>query len=410
MNSEPADTIQNRSTFIMALIDGSDVLFPTELYSKGEQGGSDAAALLSTALLDYATEKLPQIGNPRILARVYADTSTLGEVLLKARIIDRPTVLNEFVRGFNSASVCFDFVDAGRTKDTVSDKIIETLRLSLNDCHCHEVMLGCSTKEYATILEEVVEDPELVGRLTLLNGIRYDKEIAALAPQFNNKNFGDVLSSWKPNAATIMPKPPPGLAAALPALAKVDSNTTNGTTSPGCGTPRMNWAAVAVNAQAPPPPPMLAKPENVKPTRTPTPSSSVSLETKPKANANVDRNRAGHRVDRTDTAIPNYEIQRVKKLKLCNVYYLQSVKDCAASHCSHRHDYPISNYERKILREVARMTPCYYKFDCDDPECIYGHRCPQSKPGEHSCYYGEDCRFYGWGHGIDTRVVKTTKV
>ena len=395
----------------MALIDGDDALFPNELYSKGEQGGKDAAALLSKAFSDYATDDENHIDNAKTFVRVYAKTSTLGDVLHKARIIDGPTVLNEFIRGFNSSSIRFDFVDVGRTKHAVSDKIVEMLRLSLHDCHCHQIMLGCSNKEYAGTLEEVAQDSELVGHLTLLDGIRHDKEITALSQHFKTANFGNVLSSCKPHVTPTFPKPPPGLLAAMPALAKVDSNTTNGTTSPACGTPRMNWAAVAVTAQVPPPPPMLARPENVKPTRTPTPGSSVSLETKPKpSNANIDRNRAGHRVDRSDTAIPNYEVQRVKKLKLCNVYYLQSAKDCSASHCSHRHDYPISNYERKILREVARMTPCYYKFDCDDPDCIYGHRCPQSKPGEQGCYYGDDCRFYGWGHGIDTRVVKTTKV
>ena len=52
------------------------------------------------------------------------------------------------------------------------------------------------------------------------------------------------------------------------------------------------------------------------------------------------------------------------------------------------------------------MTPCHYRTECDDVDCIYGHRCPQNKPHKPDCFYKTDCRFSGWGHGIDETIVK----
>ena len=70
----------------------------------------------------------------------------------------------------------------------------------------------------------------------------------------------------------------------------------------------------------------------------------------------------------------------------------------------------VHQMRRANRNDSARMTPCYYKTECDEPACIYGHRCPQSKPDKKDCYYKADCRFVGWGHGIDVNVVKIQNV
>lgn len=129
-----------------------------------------------------------------------------------------------------------------------------------------------------------------------------------------------------------------------------------------------------------------------------------------KAAPEVHRNRHGQRIDDLDDGIPHDELRRVKKLKLCNVHFLGGQDGCTSSRCTHDHDYKITKTELRTLRQVAKMTPCFYKSECDDPKCIYGHRCPQSQPDQKECWYKDQCRFYGWGHGVDTRVVKTTKV
>jgi hypothetical protein len=123
----------------------------------------------------------------------------------------------------------------------------------------------------------------------------------------------------------------------------------------------------------------------------------------------VERNKYGQRVDRFDTrAIPKDDLNRMKKLKLCNYFYLQG--ECPIEDCQHDHSRKLTKSEHHILTVVARMTPCRYKFDCDDPNCMYGHRCPHSDPGKKDCVWGSTCRFDPAAHGVDTTIVKITKI
>jgi len=408
---------QDRNAFVIALIDGDGTVFTKDLLSKGEKGGKEAATLLQNSLTDFATTNLPHLEDVKIVAKIYANTSSLADKLVAGKMIDKPSILTDFVRGFNSTKLLFDFVDAGTRKEVAGDKLSEALRLHLYDCHCHAVLLGCShDNDYARILEEVVADSEIAEHLTLLEGVPFEKDIAAIEDQFKTIKFENLFRCSKLVPVNATPKPPPGLT--LPALAKVESNKAS-TPNSAASTPQMNWATVTAQAHTNPangitgssgPPSVTSKSATSQRASTPTPLTPTDLPRSKATTKVIERNRLGQRIDKTDTTIPNYEIQRVKKLKLCNTYYLQTSQQCTSSHCTHRHDYPISNYERKVLREVARMTPCYYKTDCDDPDCIYGHRCPQSKPNEQGCYYGDDCRFYGWGHAIDTRICKTTRV
>lgn len=134
--------------------------------------------------------------------------------------------------------------------------------------------------------------------------------------------------------------------------------------------------------------------------------SKASNSARPKT---VERNRYGQRVDRLDfKTIPRDDLNRIKKLKLCNFYYL--LGECPNDSCHHDHSRKLSKNDYFTLSAIARMTPCRFGLECDDPECMYGHRCPQSEPGKKECYWGSSCRFDTAAHGIDTNIVKLTKV
>ena len=124
----------------------------------------------------------------------------------------------------------------------------------------------------------------------------------------------------------------------------------------------------------------------------------------------VERNKYGQRVDRFDfKSIPREDLNRLKKLKLCNYHFL--LGECPnEDYCYHDHDRKLTKQELHILTAIARMTPCRFGLECDDPECIYGHRCPQSEPGKKTCFRGDNCRFEPIAHGIDTNIVKVTKI
>jgi hypothetical protein len=391
---------QERDPFVLVLLDGNANIFTKDLLSKGEKGGQEAASYLFEVVSTFIAEQLHHLEAPRIILRIYANFKLMSEMLAKLKIIDRPGTFDEFVRGLNGSQPLFDLIDAG---STTKDKVIEGFAASSTDCHCRHIILGCSSDDkYAKLLDQTKQGHDLT-RLTLLETLAFENDVATLKTSFSTTKFDKVFRTTKltlPTPPAIPKGPLPGVVAQLPALARVESNGTTGSAS-SASTPAITWANLA--SQPTPTPP---KPAVVACAPTPRPTS---------ANKTIDRNRHGQRIDKVDNTIPNHELQRIKKLKLCNIYYLQGSQFCTPSSnnghpCSHSHSYNLTKAEKNVLREVARMTPCYYKMECEDPECIYGHKCPQSKEGSNECWYGEDCRFYGWGHGVDMRVVKTLRV
>lgn len=132
----------------------------------------------------------------------------------------------------------------------------------------------------------------------------------------------------------------------------------------------------------------------------------------------ISRNRAGQRVD----DILEYdrdEVQRIKKLKSCNQHYIGN--GCChynagkADKCPHAHHHKFSEADLKVLRVVARETPCKKGHYCDDVKCIYGHRCPFPVASEGSlrgigCLNGGACRFPASMHGMDNVAVRVKTI
>ena len=402
---------QDRNSFVTVLLDGDSMIFTRELLARGEKGGQDAANMIFEAVSAFIAERLHHLDSPTIVTKIYANFKTLSEHLAKLKIIERSAVFEEFVRGMNSTQRLFDFVDAGTRPESTREKVADQFRVSLYDCHCHQVILGCSNSGYySKLLEDTIQDPLVMSHITLLESVPFEKELLTMKGTLKTTRIDNIFRDTKLAAAPAISKGPlQAVTATLPALSRVESNGTAHTASTS-STPAMTWANLTAQ-----PTPSTSKPPSTT-TRTSTPISikspeAVTATIKPGGLIkSIDRNRLGQRIDKVDATIPNHEIQRIKRLKLCNIFYLQGPNYCTTNNCTHSHTYPLSKGERNVLREVARMTPCYYKMDCSDPECIYGHRCPQNKPDENGCWYKEDCRFYGWGHGIDMRVVKTTKV
>ena len=298
-------------------------------------------------------------------------------------------------------------------------EISELFKLYLYDCHCRQIIFGCSHDNgYARLLEEILADTQVADHITLLEGVPFERELALLKGAFRTTKFDPIFrdtkltanynahNGWssKPMPALANSKPLQTVTATLPpigtGLTRAPSNETPNTSSNG--TPNLTWASMTAAPFVPTAAAHLSTTNNL----AKAPGASSVMTSTP----GVDRNRLGQRIDKMDDTIPREDIQRVKKLKLCNVFFLQGASACNRTTCNHDHEYKLSRNDKRVLEQVARMTPCYYQTECDDPKCIYGHRCPQSKPGEKDCWYKEDCRFYGWGHGIDLKVVKTVKV
>lgn len=410
----------------MVLLDGDGIIFRDDFLQQGGQGGRNAATKLQTALRNYIAKSFPRIASPKIITKLYVNVKGLADLCVRGGVTTEPSLIEEFVRGFNGGFPLLELIDTGCGKNSAHDKIAgtvlslcnplasllfptrrltacissfsEAFHLYLYNCHCHQVLLGCSQDAaYMRKLEDMLHDTDLMGRVSLIEGLAFEKTLDLIKSTYRVTRFPELfrdsrISVWAPWKAAVASKPrtlftPSPVQQAIP-LSRTSTNTTSTTHSVP-----LSVASSSANSAS------IGEFQIVR-------SKSSNSSPKPKV---VGRNKYGQRVDRTDFKnFPREEVNRIKKLKLCNFYFL--LGECPIENCLHDHSHKLTKSELLVLKVVARMTPCRYGTECDDPECMYGHRCPHSEPGKSDCYWGSTCRFEPSAHGIDLNIVKVTKV
>ena len=116
-------SLQDRDPFVLVLLDGDGMVFDDKLIRQGEKGGKEAANRLWAAIRDHIAHTLPHLSSPNIMTRIYANVKALGEACNNSGIIERPSLVEDFIRGFNGSKLLFDFVDVGSAKDKAADKL-----------------------------------------------------------------------------------------------------------------------------------------------------------------------------------------------------------------------------------------------------------------------------------------------
>ncbi|KAF4258341.1 hypothetical protein KXV68_003928 [Aspergillus fumigatus] len=351
------NALMHREPYMIVLLDAYGLIFKEEFLKQGEQGGKIAVKQLSTALQDYITTHFPNIASPKIVTMIYMNVKGLADLCIQGGIKMELSVLEAFVRGFNGNGLLSDIIDVGTGKNKASDKI--------------------------------------EGRVTLIEGVPLRGDMKAMKPSyrvakfthiFRETNIVSASASQETNARSSLTPSPVQHATSL---SKTSANTTMTSNSPALSTSSRK----------------MPKSEEFQPVVRSI-RSKASSSSPPKI---VERNKYGQRVDRFDIkTISKDDLARMKKLKLCNYFYLKG--ECPIEDCRHDHSRKLTKSEYHTLMIVARMTPCRYKFECDDPDCMYGHRCPHSEPGKRECVWGSTCRFDAAAHGVDTIIVKVTKI
>jgi len=172
----------NRDPFILVLIDGDGMIFNTSFLREAEAGGKKAAAVFHDAVQQWAAASVIDCPTDvQIVVRVYANLKGLSDACTKAGLVTHPGQLEEFARGFTRGKTLSDFVDVGYGKDRADGKVTETLKLFLTDYHCRQIVFGCSHDNgFARLLEQYTESGEALQRITLMEGVPFEKELAVL--------------------------------------------------------------------------------------------------------------------------------------------------------------------------------------------------------------------------------------
>ncbi|KAB2576455.1 hypothetical protein DBV05_g4905 [Lasiodiplodia theobromae] len=387
----------DRDAFVLVLIDGDGLIFNDQLLSEGGNGGQRAAGALEEGVYNYVRTQFKGMPpNVKVTARVYANAKGLTDTCARAGIAPKVDV-QDFIVGFTGAKFLMDFVDVGSGKDRADEKIVEHLKLNLYSPTCRHIMLGCShDNRYARILGEISNYDYLVDKITLLEGVPFGREFASLP--FKIQKFEGLFRPQKINTFGGMdglpsPFPPPGFGVLTNKVTPVKVSSPSPSVAPATTAgASAGWANVAAKAAALP----VAG---------------------PKQNArdpnNIPRNRKGQRIDPPTKNYDKEETNRVKRIKMCNVHFLRH--ECPfGNNCTHVHDYKPTKSELDTLKLVARMAPCIHGTGCDDPKCIYGHRCPfppfSNKKTGKNCIFLDDCKFPIEMHNMDMNIVQYTTI
>ena len=95
------------------LIDGDGMIFDDRFVQNGEAGGREAAGLLWNAVMDHFQSHSGLPSDVKIVTRIYANLKGLGDVFKKSGILNSPSTVEDFARGFTGSKQLFDFVDVG---------------------------------------------------------------------------------------------------------------------------------------------------------------------------------------------------------------------------------------------------------------------------------------------------------
>ncbi|KAK6004966.1 hypothetical protein QM012_007745 [Aureobasidium pullulans] len=417
--------------YVLVLIDGNELIFRNNFLSQGDQGGRYAAQALFQNINEYAFSTIHTLSiHTKVIVRVYVDLEELCSFCLRAGLVNHGSQIKSFVRGFCQDKTLFDLIDVGmKGREVVIDKMEDNLRMSIVDQHCKHILFGCEDGEiYGPMLKGIASNFEIRSRITLLHGTQLADRLVLLKLAANQMShiFRDTkidvsrLTDRIPELISVPSllresvSPPPlssspatshsgsrvATTAVHPAVRSLHSRQVSASSNQSVDVSAMpitSWAMAAKKGAA-----VKAPPQDVVKERE-LPADGIR------------RNRKGQRIDPPTPEFKKDEVNRLKKLKLCNAHHLRRNCPYPDGKCEHDHFYKCNMRELETLKLVARMSACIHGSECSDAGCIYGHRCPfpesrESGSKEKPCINGENCRFPPEMHNMDVTAVRRLKI
>ncbi|KAK1978457.1 hypothetical protein LZ30DRAFT_728836 [Colletotrichum cereale] len=334
-------TEKDKHCFALVLIDGDCMPFMDDLIEQGLEGGKKASSFVRQAMLSELKSVDPSLPHHlQFVVRVFANLKGLAKTYTELGTILDPSVLYEFVRGFNMTNPMCEFVDAGNGKECADEKMKGNFEFAVADVHCRYVLFGASADSgYARLLGSHLETEEIRKKVILLEGPPFAKELAEIRDRFRVATFERVfrrkkLINFKRKVSDYITPPP---------------------------TPSPDYASAAAK-------PVLSSWGQ----SSSQPQRSTTVLTLPIRE--VYRNRAGQRVD-PPISCSQQDFIIMKNKKMCNNFHLtgRCYHKEMSGRCSHEHGPSPSPRELQALRAVARQSYCHSGLDCSDPNCLFGH-------------------------------------
>ncbi|KAK1969301.1 hypothetical protein LY78DRAFT_690661 [Colletotrichum sublineola] len=240
-HKEQVDQLQtqkDKHCFALVLIDGDCMPFMDDLIEQGLEGGKKAVSLLRKAVASELKSVDPSLPyHLQFVVRVFANMKGLAKTYTELGTISDPSVLYEFVRGFNMTNATCEFVDAGNGKECADEKMKGNFEFGVANVHCRHVLFGASADSgYARLLGSHLETDEVLKKVILIEGPPFATELAEIRDRFHVASFDKVFRRKKlvnikrkvPDSITPPPTPSPdyaSAAAAKPVFLSVEQNS-----------------------------------------------------------------------------------------------------------------------------------------------------------------------------------------
>lgn len=197
---------QERSPFVLVVIDGDGYIFNDRFLHQGADGGSQAAQHLNHVVKQSLREK--GLDNCDVMIRIYANLANLSRTLSKNGLAtaDKRS-LSPFVANFNRSYGLTDFVDAGELKENADFKIRGLLGIYAENAQCkHIYVAACHDVGYLSDLTRFRGDR---SRVTLIRspGLLFHSRFLGL--DLGIEEFPGVFRTVPLDAPTPYAKPNP---------------------------------------------------------------------------------------------------------------------------------------------------------------------------------------------------------
>ncbi|KAF2226068.1 C-x8-C-x5-C-x3-H type zinc finger protein [Elsinoe ampelina] len=409
---------QGTAPFVLALIDGDGAPFLDELYTKGEDGGKQAAYLLDQELRKQIAAMHPNENTAHwdIIVNVFVNMDGLTKKLRACGLLNYGADMSVFAQSFGRQ--LFQFVDVGFGKERADYKLREWFRLFVNNVQCKHIVLGgiCHDNGYLPMLDPYVHDPMQHVRISFLATLPAQPAFKSMLfrPIRVNNVFRQEHLASKPIAAPNGSLPNGGInrkaslesGVSLPVRTATHDKADSIISPPLTTTPSVSGVSITSPSPAPTENGSTASWARVS---KPVDSSQKEFQVagkKPPPTKYILCNKANERLDapipQPDKASQDKLFRRVKEHgKVCNNYHLAG--KCPGK-CGFIHGEKLVGAELSALRFRARTRACNDGLACEDYDCTCGHVCPFGD----ACY-GDNCAFEST-HNIDlTPAIKYYK-
>ncbi|KAF9222090.1 hypothetical protein BS17DRAFT_235498 [Gyrodon lividus] len=370
---------------VICLLDGDGTIFSADLMNQGQEGGLEAARMLTEKIrqylsCDHAYEQF------QLWVYLFYNKRGLLETFGRVGLSAAKQKFEDFIIGFNQAAERFVMVDVGGSKEAADAKIKVHLEDNIRLPQTYKIIFGGSHDNgYVNVLRSVIT-AGFRERLILMpgyNDVAMDIK-ALMLPELRVPDLFMTTKLVPLSYTSIASGPPPGLPA-TPRLVAATAQVAGSPTPPGLGPVDVSGPTLRRNSI----------PNYGSAWQTGRHDSIPYAYAASDGSVSTDAGEA----QLVQTVHFTRRVSSPGKQRHINPKLALSKQCRHRSECKYGHDYILDEEHYQELKENAKKTPCKVTNEggmCTfGDKCVYGHVCPQGT----ICYFLKlgKCKFQAAG-------------